>query len=66
MVGQGRCGIKGWHTWEPNEKHFCCHIVSGTSERLGMRRMCDPTAPTCMHGRVASAWVFVTMGTENL
>ena len=34
--------------------------MSGTSKRLGMRPRCDPTirtAPTCVYGRVALAWV---------
>ena len=65
----GRYGMRGWHAWSPNEIFFGCHIVSGTSELLGMRPRCDPTirtAPTCVYGRVASAWVFPAMGTENL
>ena len=69
MLGQGRGGIRGWHTWSPNKNHFSCHIVSGTSERLGMRHRCDPTirtAHSCVYGRGASAWVFPAKGTENL
>ena len=69
MLGQGRHGMRGWHAWSPNENLFGCHIVSGTSEPLGMRPRCDPTirtTPTCVYGRVASAWVFPAMGTENL
>ena len=44
-------------------------MVSGTSERLGVRPRCDPTictAPTHLLGSVSSAWVFPTMGTRNL
>ena len=69
MLGQRHSGKRGWHAWSTNNNHFGCHIVSGTSELLGMRPKCDPTirtAPTCVYSRVASAWVFPAMGTENL
>ena len=55
MLGSGRYGMRGWHAWSPNEILFGCHIVSGTSELLGMRPRCDPTirtAPTRVYGRV--------------
>ena len=44
------------------------NIVSGTSERLGMRPRCDPTirtAPTNVYGRVSLAWVFPAVGTRK-
>ena len=64
----GPGGLKGYHTCTPNEIHSVSHIVSGTSEQLGMQRRCVPTirtAPTNVYCSVSSAWVFRAMGTEN-
>ena len=62
----GPGGMKGCHTCTPNEIHSSPHMVSGTSEQLGMRvSRCDPTictTPTNVYGRVSLAWVFPAMG----
>ena len=45
------------------------YIVSGASEKLGLRPMCYPTictSSTNVYGRVSSPWVFPDVGTRYL
>ena len=67
FAARGYCPRKG-HPGPPTPPPMK-YIVSGTSERLGMRPRCDPTvrtAPTNVYGRVSSAWVFPAVGISNL